>query len=49
MEFPSDTAAIYTNVYCDRSETPIGRVKFDPIKEEESEQGSCKVGRQLHV
>jgi hypothetical protein len=34
MEFPSDTAAIYTNVYCDRSETPIGRVKFDPIKEE---------------
>lgn len=34
IQLPPNTETIYADVYCDRSETPIGRVKFDRIKEE---------------
>lgn len=34
LEFPPSTPAIYTDVYKDDCETPVGRVKFDPIEEE---------------
>lgn len=36
LELPANTSTIYANVYCDRSQTPIGRVKFDHIKEEQA-------------